>query len=127
MLQRTNWKKRELVRPSVRIQDAMSRLSRDRYLCPQEVVQISIALAKKLHIAPNSRAIAIKHAFKDECNYWGMVQGRPPVNAWAYEPTFMLSKAMERLKKLTPGEPIKNELALMNVIAEIEKWKAKPR
>ena len=92
---------------------------------------MSFAIAVRIGMAPAARAVALKHAFSDWCHYYGMVHGKPPINRWAYGDgeyaRLMLTKAVEKIKNLKPCEPIKNELALMGVIAELEKWKIKRR
>lgn len=62
-------------RPSVRVNRAMARLSRDKWLLPEEVRRIGMALSECASYAPHT---VFKWAFHEACSHVGMLQGLPP-------------------------------------------------
>jgi hypothetical protein len=53
----------------------MTRLSRDKWLLPEEVRRIGMALSRCASYAPHT---VFNHAFSDTCSYVGMINGEPP-------------------------------------------------
>ena len=61
-------------KPSVRIRNAMKRISRNQWLHPKRVRQISFSLARKCCSNPFA---AINAAFNQDCLHVGMIEGEP--------------------------------------------------
>lgn len=57
-----------------RVRRALIRLSRDKWLPPEAVRETAYSLAS--HCSYNTHT-TIKHAYRDECDFVGMVRGHP--------------------------------------------------
>lgn len=65
--------------PAARVQRAMWRVSRDRWLHPDEVWRIGLTFSR---LASRNPSNTMKHAIALECEVVGMIRGRPPAYVW---------------------------------------------
>ena len=73
---RMNKQTRNVGRPSIRVNLALKRITRDKYLCGEKIEDISHRLAKCA--SPSSWQNVRNAAFPQECLIIGMFQGKPP-------------------------------------------------
>lgn len=88
-------------KPIIRIHASMKRLSRDKWLSPEEVMEISTRLSK---LCSTSYGNIVKHAFPYECFIVGMIKGEPPAYLFEnrYKAVLEAVKKVEHSKTLTP-------------------------
>ena len=103
----TNWRDA----PKHRIYAIMCRLSRDKYIPPEQVKKIGWSIACKLSGAPRNSYNA---AINWDCGLVGMIRGKPPL--YRDEPGFreLMARLEKRSKKALP------ELIVLNVMIKTE-------
>ena len=95
-------------KPSYRVWRAMKRISRDKWLSPEEVGRISRGLAYHCCWGHGAQRMALKFAIDDLCIHVGMIDGKPPFDK--HEKGFNLfRKWIATGNKRTPAE-----LAILN-------------
>ena len=99
------------MKPSHRLARAMSRLSRNRWLHPDEVKKISRNLASSMSGSPSN---VIKAAFAYTCEFVGMIDGEPPFYPTEYGYLDFL-KWIEKGNKRTPSELVILKLKLKGI------------
>lgn len=97
-------------KPVERVNAIMTRLSRDKYLTASEVKRILWKLVKKT--APGSPHIVAKYAISEDCQYVGMIKGRPPV-CMGEDHYFATQRVMYNRRQTKDGS---NELLLLSII-----------
>ena len=94
----------KLLANSGRLYWALVRVSRDRYLYPQEVMRVGMALARCL--SPARPAWVLDAAIQKSCQAVGMLRGHPPLNTW--EPMYLqLVELVQRKPKNIEFEILK--------------------
>ena len=123
-VERINWKKCERLEPKWRIYYVLRRLSRDRYLTPGEVEELSHKLRKRT--GGNNQSIMFATGGPAGCNSFGMIHGRSPINLYDYDRDVFFEPEVRKLLSLKPKpNSIENELVLIEIIKRMEKWKIK--
>lgn len=98
------------IRPSYRVNRAMKRLSRDKWLSPDEVSRIGLSLAKCA--APAGYGMVLKHSYAAECEIVGMINGFPPAFHFDRNYHFVLATVRSILKRKDPVP----EIALLSTL-----------
>lgn len=106
-------------RPIVRVQRAMRRISRDRWIHPDDVERILSILVDCAHPRPCTRAYLSYHAIPFECTAVGMLRGQPP--AFASEPEY--GEILTAVKNLPSRRgdracPADGEIAILRIEAK---------
>jgi len=100
-------------KPSHRVNAAMIRLSRDRWIHPQDVHSMAMSLARCA--SWGSYSSVVKHSYHDNCNYVGMIQGEPPFYRWDRGYTDMLRLVKRKSKKALYRECA--EISILKLVA----------
>lgn len=89
-------------RPAIRLSLALERVSRDRWLLPDDLQKISYALAKCA--SPSHPMQIMQNAYPQCCLCVGMIRGKPPFMPGdrKYMEVLYAVKKIKRYKKLVP-------------------------
>lgn len=100
-------------RPSWRVNRAMRRISRDRWISGLEVRRIGYALAS---CSSGSPASVVKYSYAAECEVVGMIRGMPP--AFVFEPHYPL--VLDAVRKNEKRGSAFIELALLRTVIQMK-------
>lgn len=103
--------------PSVRVSNAMKRISRDKWLCSSEVRRIGLALSRRA--STYSPHTVFRAAIPMECEYGvGMIRGKPPAFLWedTYGAVLNVAKKYDKRRR-----KISHEEVLIKFLEAMEK------
>lgn len=101
----------------IRVAAIMTRISRDKYLFPREVLEIAFRVACRVSNNPHA---SCRSAVPMSCSLAvGMLRGKPPLYHWEQGYSELVRKVRE-MEKATK-RPVLPELVILNIIAAAKK------